>query len=118
MSDRKATCERPSACDLIRETAARHFNVTIADMDGRAKFPDVVLARGVAMYCIRCVTELSLPQIGRQFGKDHTTVLLACRRVEEASLTDGDNAETPAGRGVRAVFDALRDAGLQAVEAG
>lgn len=108
--------ERPASCDLIREQAAACFNVTLHDMDGPLKVPDVVRARGVAMYCIRCVTELSLPQIGRLFGKDHSTVLLACRRVEKLVLEEGDEGADPLAVGVRTVFAVLEAAGLGAVE--
>ena len=46
------------------------------------------------MYLIRQLTNLSLPDIGREFGKDHSTVIYAIRKVEKAMDQGGVLAET------------------------
>src|SRR5205085_8113400 len=58
---------------------------------GRAAGP--AWARQVAMYLSRRMTDMTLPAIGRRFGgRNHTTVLHACRRVDERLAADPDAA--------------------------
>jgi chromosomal replication initiator protein len=55
----------------------------------RRRWQHVLVARQVGMYLARRLTPLSLEQIGAYFGgRDHTTVLHACRKVEQALDTD------------------------------
>ena len=56
---------------------------------GTQKNKGVAEPRQMAMYLIRKLTNLSLPDIGKEFGRDHTTVLYAIRKVEVA-LKNGD----------------------------
>jgi chromosomal replication initiator protein len=49
---------------------------------GSQKTKGIADARQLAMYLIRKLTNLSLPDIGKEFGKDHTTVLYNVRKVE------------------------------------
>ena len=58
---------------------------------GTQKTKGVAEARQVAMYLIRKLTNLSLPDIGDQFGRDHATVLYSIRKVD-ASLKGADQA--------------------------
>ena len=65
------------------------FSVSPKDVTGPRRLRTVAAARRVAMYLARTVTGASLPAIGRQFGgRDHTTVLHACRAVEAELATD------------------------------
>lgn len=59
--------------------------VSIAALRGRSRRQLPARARMLAMYLARELTPLSLPQIGRHFGRDHTTVLHACRAIEAAT---------------------------------
>ncbi len=73
----------------IAALTARHFSVRIADLRSPSRRKAVVHARGVAMYLARMLTDESLNQIGKYFGKrDHTTVLHGCRRTEELVKTE------------------------------
>jgi chromosomal replication initiator protein len=69
----------------VREIAvlsARYFGLKLADLKSPARHRSLVAARGVAMYLARRLTTESLEQIGDFFGgRDHTTVLHACRRT-------------------------------------
>ena len=56
---------------------------------GSLKNRGTVEARQVAMYLIRTLTNLSLPDIGQEFAKDHTTVMYAIKKVE-SQLKKGD----------------------------
>ncbi|MCE7885406.1 MAG: chromosomal replication initiator DnaA, partial [Actinobacteria bacterium ATB1] len=67
----------------MRETAAA-YDVTMEDLIGPSRRRPLVVARQVAMYLHRELTDLSLPRIGEIFGgRDHTTVLHAQRKIEE-----------------------------------
>ena len=56
---------------------------------GSQKSKGIAEARQVAMYLVRKLTNLSLPDIGKEFNKDHSTVLYNIRKVEMA-LKKGD----------------------------
>ena len=63
-------------------------------MKGQGRAKDISLARQIAMYLIRRMTNLSLKEIGKEFeGRDHTTVLHSLERVEELVKTDPEKAE-------------------------
>jgi chromosomal replication initiator protein len=58
-------------------------------MKSSARSRKLTLPRQIAMYLARELTSLSLPDIGRYFGgRDHTTVIHACRKVERTQATD------------------------------
>jgi chromosomal replication initiator protein len=66
---------------IVKRVAAA-FGVTERDLLGPSRLRRVMVPRQVAMYLAREVGGLSLPRIGAAFGRDHTTVLHACRKVE------------------------------------
>jgi chromosomal replication initiator protein len=69
---------------FIQETVAKYFNIDPKDLIGIKRSNDVVFPRQIAMYLCRSVPQLSLPQIGKDFGnRDHTTVLHACNKIEK-----------------------------------
>ena len=74
---------------LIISQVCKFYNVDEVDLRGSKKNKGIAEPRQTAMYLIRKLTNLSLPEIGMQFGKDHTTVLYNIRKVEVA-LKDGN----------------------------
>ncbi len=75
--------------ERITARVGAHFRVEPGQLQSRRRFPKIVLPRQVSMYLARQLTGLSLEQIGRHFGgRDHTTVLHACRKVEAALTRD------------------------------
>jgi chromosomal replication initiator protein len=69
----------------IVTAVAQHFGVTEPSLLGKSRERAIVWARQVAMYLLRQETSASLLQIGRQLGgRDHTTVLHGCQRVDQA----------------------------------
>jgi chromosomal replication initiator protein len=75
----------------IEQSVATFFGLTPADLHTSRKSRTIALARGVAMFLARKHTGLSFPQIARLMGnKDHTTVLLACRRIGQLLETDAE----------------------------
>ncbi|WP_394350428.1 chromosomal replication initiator protein DnaA [Nocardiopsis quinghaiensis] len=69
-----------TAGSIMSQTAA-YFGLTVEDLCGTSRSRVLVTARQIAMYLCRELTELSLPKIGQQFGRDHTTVMHADRKV-------------------------------------
>ena len=69
---------------FIQETVAKYFNIDARDLASGKRSNDVVFPRQIAMYLCRTVPQLSLPQIGSDFGnRDHTTVMHACNKIEK-----------------------------------
>ena len=66
----------------IQKEVALHFDVRMADMTARGRKADIAFARQVAMYLSRTMTDHSLVEIGRAFGRDHGTIIHAVRKVE------------------------------------
>ncbi|MCU0513700.1 MAG: chromosomal replication initiator protein DnaA [Anaerolineae bacterium] len=75
--------------ELIIERVAQHYNLQPEDLTGKKRTEHVNLARQVAMYLCRDMTEFSLPQIGDAFGgRSHTTVLHGCNKMQEEVAGD------------------------------
>lgn len=72
-----------NAPTIISETAT-YFGVSVEDLIGPSRNQTLVMARQIAMYLCRELTDLSLPKIGQEFGgKDHTTVMHAERKIRK-----------------------------------
>lgn len=84
----------PSA-DVIIEEVGKFYNIPSYDIRGQGRSRDTVLARQIAMYEIRRMTNLSLKEIGQEFGgRDHTTVMHSLERIEKQIKTSPEIAET------------------------
>ncbi len=69
--------------DMIMDATQAHFGFGIEELKGKSRRRPLVIARQVAMYLSRQMTDLSFPMIAREFGgRDHTTVIHACDKVE------------------------------------
>lgn len=76
--------------DVILNTVADTFNVSIDDLKGNSRRREISWSRQIAMYLMRQHTDLSLPRIGEEFGgKDHTTVMYSCDKIAQLQETDG-----------------------------
>lgn len=70
--------------DRIIRQVSQYFGIKPADIKGAKRSRDISIPRQVAMYLARTITDESFPELGKKFGgKDHTTVLAACRRMED-----------------------------------
>ena len=74
---------------LIISQVCKFYSVEESTLRGSQKSKGIAEARQVAMYLVRKLTTLSLPDIGKEFNKDHSTVLYNIRKVEMA-LKKGD----------------------------
>jgi chromosomal replication initiator protein len=80
--------------DRIVAIVSERFGVRIDALFGKRRTKNVALPRQVAMYLLRQLTDLSLAEIGRQFGnRDHTTVLYACEKIGGLLAQDVQFAE-------------------------
>ena len=79
--------------ELIISEVCRFYSLEEAVLRGTQKNKTTVEARQIAMYLIRKMTTLSLPDIAEPFGKNHTTVLHAIRRVEEELLNTANGLQ-------------------------
>ncbi len=87
--------------DDIEEAVAGRFQVKIAEMRSRRRSKTLVYPRQIAMYLCRELTNSSFPEIGRHFGgKDHTTIIHACKQIAKAKETD---------HSLRATLDSLKE---------
>jgi len=81
--------ERPVTPELIQKTVAEAFGLKVQDLRLKRRTKEVAIPRQVGMYITRELTQLSLSDIGKHFGgKDHSTVIYACKQVEERMSKD------------------------------
>ena len=81
--------ERIITNELVQKTVSEAFGVKISDLKSKRRTRAVVLPRQVAMYLCRTLAGSSLPDIGLFFGgKDHSTVIHACKVIEEKKEKD------------------------------
>lgn len=76
----------PITIELIQDIVANHYKIKIEDMRSSSRLRAIAFPRQIAMFLARKLTDLSLPAIGQYFGgKDHTTIMYACQKVESMS---------------------------------
>jgi len=80
--------------DVIIDEVGKFYNLSPQDIRGQTRTKDVALARQIAMYEIRRMTNLSLKEIGQAFeGRDHTTVMHSIKQVEAMTKDSPEMAE-------------------------
>ncbi|MEH6635103.1 MAG: chromosomal replication initiator protein DnaA [Halioglobus sp.] len=94
LKDLLALQDRQVSLDNIQRTAAEYYKIKVADMMSRRRSRSVARPRQVAMALAKELTNHSLPEIGDSFGgRDHTTVLHACRKIKELRESNSDIRE-------------------------
>ena len=82
---------RTITADIIMQTVCDFYNLRMEELTGSSRRREITVPRQIAMYLIREMTELSLPQIGTCFGgKDHSTVLHSCNTVANNMKSSAD----------------------------
>src|SRR5437868_2581018 len=77
--------------EVIQKKVAEHFDIRLADMTSKRRPENIVFPRQIAMFLSRHMTETSLSAIGEAFGgRDHGTVLHACRLVKDRMEVDAN----------------------------
>lgn len=77
--------------DFIMDIICNYYNITVADIKGNKKPKNIAYPRQIAMYLSRKLLDVSLAKIGEDYGgRDHTTVLHACNKIEKDMDNDPD----------------------------
>ena len=93
LKDILAAGNRQVTVDAIQKTVAEYYKIKLSDMHSKKRSRDIARPRQVAMALAKELTQLSLPNIGDAFGgRDHTTVLHACKTIAEMRGNDTDIA--------------------------
>src|SRR5687767_3723128 len=93
LKDLLAVLNRQVSIENIQKTVADYFKIKVSEMYSKKRFRSVARPRQVAMALAKELTQQSLPEIGEAFGgRDHTTVLHACRKTQELRDTDQEFA--------------------------
>ncbi len=89
LKDCLPTMEKKITLEYIQKKVADFFGIGLLDMKSKKRTQSVAFPRQVAMYLVRKLTHLSLLEIGDGFGgKDHSTILHACQKIERQQETD------------------------------
>ena len=90
LRDVLAVHDRLITIENIQKLVADFYQLRVADLLSKRRTRSIARPRQMAMYLAKQLTEHSLPEIGNAFGgRDHTTVLHACRKIESLCETDG-----------------------------
>jgi chromosomal replication initiator protein len=94
LRDLLAIQDRQVGIDNIQRTVAEYYNIKISDILSKRRNRTIARPRQMAMSLAKELTNHSLPEIGEAFGgRDHTTVLHACRKIAELRDSSADLAE-------------------------
>jgi len=94
LKDLLALQDKQVSIENIQRTSAEYYKIKLADMMSKRRNRSVARPRQVAMALAKELTNHSLPEIGEAFGgRDHTTVLHACRKIKELRDTSSDIRE-------------------------
>ncbi|MEE9355392.1 MAG: chromosomal replication initiator protein DnaA [Methylococcaceae bacterium] len=86
--------EKLVSIDNIQKTVSDYYKIRIADLHSASRARSITRPRQIAMSLAKEMTSHSLPEIGKAFGgRDHTTVMHACRKITELKETDHRIAE-------------------------
>jgi chromosomal replication initiator protein len=91
LRDLLAIQHRQISIENIQKTVADYYKIKVSEMYSKKRSRNVARPRQVAMALAKELTQLSLPDIGEAFGgRDHTTVLHACRRIAQLKTDNSD----------------------------
>lgn len=82
---------RPVTTEHIQKIVSEFYGIKYQEMKSKKRTKEIAIPRQVAMYFCKQLTDLSLSDIGKNFGgKDHATVIYACKQVEDRRAKDED----------------------------
>ena len=91
LKDLLALQDKQVSIDNIQRTVAEYYKIKVADILSKRRSRSVARPRQIAMALSKELTSHSLPEIGDAYGgRDHTTVLHACRKVKELASSDSE----------------------------
>ncbi|HLF56184.1 MAG TPA: chromosomal replication initiator protein DnaA [Thermoanaerobaculia bacterium] len=85
---------RPSSADIIK-FVARHYGLKVSEIKSKSNAKPIAFPRQVAMFLCKQLTDLSYPEIGRQFNdKHHSTVMYSVDKIEQLRASDEEFSRT------------------------
>jgi chromosomal replication initiator protein len=91
--------------EIIQRVVADEFHLSPNDLKGKKRTQSIVYPRQLAMYIIREITEYTTTEIGQAFGgRDHTTVMHACQKIEDRVRSDPSMEST-----IQSLIRAIKD---------
>ncbi len=94
LKDLLAIQDRLITVDNIQKTVAEYYKIKLGDLTSKKRTRSIARPRQVAMALSKELTNMSLPEIGDAFGgRDHTTVMHACKKISELRNSDNDIEE-------------------------
>ena len=94
LKDLLAIQARQVSVENIQKTTAEYYNIKMSDILSKRRSRSVARPRQMAMFLAKELTNYSLPEIGESFGgRDHTTVIHACKKINELRATNLDIEE-------------------------
>jgi chromosomal replication initiator protein len=89
LRDQLASQTKLITIESIKKTVAQHYNIRVSDLNSPRRTRSIARPRQIAMSLAKELTNHSYPEIGENFGgRDHTTVMHACKKVKELRHTD------------------------------
>jgi chromosomal replication initiator protein len=82
--------EKAITIDTLLKFVAEYYGVRPSELKAASNSRNIVMPRQVAMYLCKTLTSASLPDIGRAFGKHHSTVIHSIRKVEDERRKNAD----------------------------
>ena len=94
LRDMLAVHTKQTTIENIQKVVSEHYRIKMSDMSSKRRTRTIARPRQIAMALAKELTQHSLPEIGEAFGgRDHTTVLHACRKIGELRRENGDIEE-------------------------
>jgi len=73
---------------VIKNIVSQYYDIKVEDFNAKKRNKSIVLPRQIAMFLCRELTDLSLPRIGEEFGRDHTTIMHAYEKISNEMKID------------------------------
>lgn len=73
----------------IQSAVCAHFGIGLRELISKDRHKSLAFARQLAMYLCRTILKLSYPELGRAFGRDHSTVIHSCQKMARVCASDG-----------------------------
>ena len=81
---KKSHEDRQLDCEKIKSVVSEYYNISPAQLSSKIRTNNLIIPRHIAMYLCRELLDISLSQIGKEFGgRDHTTVINGCNKVDK-----------------------------------
>ncbi len=106
-AERENACKPPADLERLIRVVSDYYQMPEALLCGCARGKEVSLARHVAIYLARTKLGMTYVALGSAFGRDHTSMVHACRRIEDRLLWQEERGKTDLAEDIEAISDQL-----------